>query len=487
MERQQEKGISYYKQLGFKCGLEIHQQLAGKKLFCNCPAINSTKKPDLKVIRKLKAVAGELGMIDAAAMHEAKKGREFVYVSNSEDSCLVEYDEEPPRSMNKELLSAALQLAMLLNAKIVDEIQVMRKIVIDGSNTTGFQRTALVAVDGYIETSLGKVSIPTICLEEEAAQKLEETESRIVYKLDRLGIGLIEIATSADIKTPEHAKEAAEKIGLLLRSTGKVKRGIGTIRQDVNISISGGARTEIKGFQDLKSIPKVIEKEIERQLSLIKQGKKLKPEVRKAEPDYTTSFLRPMPGSSRMYPETDVLPVKPDLSRIIMPETIEEKISKYSRQYGLSEDLAKAVAKSEGELFEQIALKCKKIKPAFIAETIVSYKKELRRNFMPCSPELVKPGHLKQIFAELNKASIPKSAVMQIIVDIAKGKLKDDGSKLSFESYKLAEKGELEAEIKKIVEELKGKSFGAVMGEVMRQLKGKVDGKTASDIIKRLI
>src|SRR3989338_3586816 len=263
-----------YRKLGFKCGLEIHQQLDGQKTIFNCATLNSDKEADVKFERRLRAVAGETGKIDIAAKHEMEKGKKIVYEADSSDTCLVEYDEEPPHKLNTEALETTLKAALLFNAKIVDEIQVMRKTVVDGSNVSGFQRTALVAQDGFIETSQGKVGIPTICLEEEAAQKLEDGKDFVKYRLDRLGIPLIEIATNAGIKSPEHAKEVAAYIGMVLRSVG-VKRGLGTIRQDVNVSIKDGARTEIKGFQDLRSIPKVIEYEINRQLNAINQNKKL--------------------------------------------------------------------------------------------------------------------------------------------------------------------------------------------------------------------
>jgi len=177
-----------YNKLGFKCGIEVHQQLEGKKLFCDCKTINSTKEPDVKFERRLRAVAGETGEVDVAAKHEMEKGKKFIYEADSADTCLVEYDEEPPHAINKQALETTIKVALLLNAKIVDEIQVMRKTVVDGSNTSGFQRTALVAQDGFIETSLGKVKIPIICLEEEAAQKIEEGKDSIRYRLDRLGI-----------------------------------------------------------------------------------------------------------------------------------------------------------------------------------------------------------------------------------------------------------------------------------------------------------
>ena len=156
-----------YQELGFKCGLEIHQQLEGKKLFCNCPTLNSDKEADIKVERKLKAVIGETGEIDIAAQHEMSKNKKFIYEGSSEDVCIVETDDEPPHELNRQALEIVLQVALLLNARIVDEIQIMRKTVVDGSNVSGFQRTALIAMDGFIESSLGKISIPLICLEEE--------------------------------------------------------------------------------------------------------------------------------------------------------------------------------------------------------------------------------------------------------------------------------------------------------------------------------
>jgi Glu-tRNA(Gln) amidotransferase subunit E-like FAD-binding protein len=471
-----------YKEIGFMCGIEIHQQLAGKKLFCDCAAINSTKKPDIQISRRLRAVAGETGKVDVAASHEMKKDKEFIYVSNSEDTCLVEFDEEPPHPMNKDALATVIEVCQLLNAKIVDNIQVMRKTVVDGSNVSGFQRTALVGIDGYVETSQGKVRIPNICIEEEAAQKYGESKDSLTYKLDRLGITLIEIATEPDIVSPEHAKETAEKIGQILRSTGKVKRGLGTIRQDVNVSIKGGNRVEIKGFQDLKSIPKVIVNEIKRHQKLISQNKKIPMEVRKAEKDFSTSFLRPMPGAARMYPETDIEPIKPMIKKLVKREMIFDKIKRFSKDYKLSNDLSKAIAKSEkADLFETIIKKNSDLKPAYIAETLVSYSRELIRDFKPCDPTLITQKMVSDIFDELGNGNITKEIVMGILVDISKGK------KLNFDNYKIKLPDNFEKDVEKIVKSNKGAPFGAVMGEVMKKYRGQVDGKILSELVKKFL
>ena len=264
-----------YKELGLKVGLEIHQQLDTRKLFCNCPSLIRDDKPDFLVKRVLFPSPGETGEIDKAALEERKKMKYFVYEVYEDTNCLVEIDEEPPKDINKEALKIALTIAKLLNMDIFDEIHVMRKIVVDGSNTSGFQRTALIAENGFIELDNGKkVRIETLCLEEDSARKMEEHKEYIVYRLDRLGIPLVEITTKADLNTPEEVREAAYKIGRLLRST-KVKRGLGSIRQDINISIKKGNRVEIKGAQDLDLIPEIVKNEVERQIDLLKLREEL--------------------------------------------------------------------------------------------------------------------------------------------------------------------------------------------------------------------
>ncbi|MCD5425354.1 MAG: Glu-tRNA(Gln) amidotransferase subunit GatE [Methanosarcinaceae archaeon] len=259
-----------YKKLGLKCGLEIHQQLdTKKKLFCDCKTvIRDVNESTHEFFRYLRPTASEVAEIDRAALEQSKVKRKFVYKAY-DTTCLIEEDEEPPRKLNKDALGVSLILVKLLNMNPVDEIHVMRKIVIDGSNTTGFQRTAFVAKDGFIDTDEGEVGIEVLCLEEDAAQKIEGDEYSVSYSLDRLGIPLIEIATAPDIISPSHAKETAKKIGMFFRSTGKVKRGLGTIRQDVNISISKGARVEIKGVQSLDLIETILENEVDRQVNLL--------------------------------------------------------------------------------------------------------------------------------------------------------------------------------------------------------------------------
>ncbi|RLG45810.1 MAG: Glu-tRNA(Gln) amidotransferase GatDE subunit E [Thermoproteota archaeon] len=262
-----------YEGLGLTVGIEIHQRLNTRKLFCRCPSILRRDKPQYTVKRRLRVSMSELGEIDPAAEFENLRNRIFVYQGYYDTTCEVEIDESPPLDMNTEALRVAIQVALMLNMSVVDEIHTMRKVVIDGSNTTGFQRTALVAVgneNSVIKTKWGDVRISTLCLEEESAYIVESTPGMAVYKIDRLGIPLIEIATAPDIHHPEQCRDVAFKLGRLLRATGKVQRGIGTIRQDINISIKGGARQEIKGVQELSLLPLIIKREIERQLNLLK-------------------------------------------------------------------------------------------------------------------------------------------------------------------------------------------------------------------------
>ncbi|MGC9068935.1 MAG: Glu-tRNA(Gln) amidotransferase subunit GatE [Thermoprotei archaeon] len=259
-----------YHAIGLKVGLEVHQQLNTKnKLFCSCPT-ELSEKEDIRFHRYLRAVKSELGEVDPAALFEVKRGRSYIYLCEHTNTCLVEMDEEPPHPINEEALRAALIFALMVNSTPVDEVHVMRKEVIDGSNTTGFQRTAVVALGGFIKDENSIITIQTISLEEDAARKIDEQGSLVYYKLDRMGIPLIEISTGPDIHTPQQAERVALKIGRLLRSTNMVKRGLGTIRQDLNISISGGAKTEVKGVQELELISKVVEYEALRQINLLK-------------------------------------------------------------------------------------------------------------------------------------------------------------------------------------------------------------------------
>ena len=264
-----------YKELGLKVGLEIHQQLNTKrKLFCHCPTVLRIDDPLYTVERKLRPTPSEIGEVDIAALKEYMRGKTYIY-QYYDTNCLVELDEEPPHLVSDEAKTIGVEVSLLLNSNIIEEIQVMRKTVLDGSNTSAFQRTMLISTDGFIETKEGPVSILTVCLEEDAARIISQDETTKTFRLDRLGIPLVEIATGPDISNPEQAKEAAYILGQILRATGKVKRGLGTIRQDLNVSIREGGRVELKGVQKLEMIPLWVEREIERQINLVEIKKEL--------------------------------------------------------------------------------------------------------------------------------------------------------------------------------------------------------------------
>lgn len=266
-----------YKRIGLKVGLEIHQQLdTSAKLFCNCKPELFSEEPEITFLRRLRPTQSELGQIDPAAYFEFQKGVEILYEANRETSCLVEMDEEPPHPLNMEAVETALTAALMMNAELVDEIHVMRKTVIDGSNTTGFQRTCVIALDGEVKVGGRTVPVQHVSLEEDAARKMGEEGNVIRYRIDRLGIPLVEVATAPVIRSPEEARDVALAIGRILRATGKVKRGLGTIRQDLNISIPNGALIEIKGVQELELLPLVVEYEVQRQLKLLKVSEELR-------------------------------------------------------------------------------------------------------------------------------------------------------------------------------------------------------------------
>lgn len=601
-----------YQKIGLKCGIEIHQQLDTPKLFCNCPSEIIDNGHDLVFHRKLRAVIGETGHVDAAAAHETLRQKQFEYQFFEKSCCLIEMDEEPPRNMDKEALDIVLSVSKTLNADIVDEVQVMRKTVVDGSNTTGFQRTSLVSRNGHVDSSLGKVNIPTICLEEDSCKIVKEEKDKKIYNLSRLGIPLIELGTAPDIKTPEHAKEIAEYLGMILRSTRKVKRGLGTIRQDLNISIKGGARIEIKGAQDLRLIPKWAKIEAKRQLALLeikknlgKRPDNLRPdiielkeelsacsskvikktfekkgtvmatilpgfdglirkeiapgkrlgtelsdyakvnagvgglfhsdelpaygvtqeetdmiktklkcspkdafimiadspektkigldaafqraifcyegvpeEVRRPNQDGTTTFMRPIPGAARMYPETDVLPIKPDLKSIKKPKLLTEVAKDYEKILG--KEIALQMSKSDKfTLYESLSQELSKLKPLFIAESLLNIPKELRRKHNLSLSDDEFNSTLTQVLKYVNKAMISKDAVMDLMVDYAKKKV------LDISKYKLLTDKEIEKEIDKLIEKHRDLPFNALIGKVMASLKGRADGKKISELVRK--
>lgn len=261
-----------YNKIGLKVGLEIHQQLkTSTKLFCSCPPELFKDIPTIVFLRRLRPTQSELGQIDPSAFFEFNKGMKVLYEANRKTACLVEMDEEPPHPLSIEAVEVVLMASLMMNAKPVDEVHVMRKTVIDGSNTTGFQRTSIIALDGWINVNEKIIPIQAASLEEDAARKIAtEADGKIIrYRIDRLGIPLIEVTTGPVIYSPQEAQEVALAIGRILRDTGKVMRGLGTIRQDLNVSIPNGALIEIKGVQALDLISTVVEYEVQRQLGLI--------------------------------------------------------------------------------------------------------------------------------------------------------------------------------------------------------------------------
>ena len=475
-----------YKELGFKSGLEIHQQLNTHKLFCNCPGVLRSDEPDFTVKRKLHAIAGESGEIDIAAKYQAAMDKEFIYQGYNDTTCLVELDEEPPHEINPEALKIALQISILLNAKIVPITQIMRKTVIDGSNTSGFQRTVMIARDGFVETPNGRVGIESIYLEEDAARAVSREKGRVVWRLDRLGIPMVEVATAPDIKSPEQAKEVALHIGSILRSC-KVKRGIGTIRQDVNMSIKGGERVEIKGMQDMKIFLKVLENEIKRQQRLVKE-KKSKAEVRNALADGKTEFLRPMPGSARMYPETDLplLKINRDFineAKRDLPKLRTEEEAELSKK-GLNKDMIKLLFRlNKVSEFKELL----KIinKPQLIAKVLLMYPKEVAKREgvkLKKAEEILNLSVLSFVLESVKKKKISEREIKHVLEKIVKGEKMEEAIKFEKEDVNKIEKKVIE-----IIKDKPGLSQNAYMGLIMKEFKGKVSGKEVMEIIKKYV
>ncbi len=470
-----------YEAVGFKCGIEIHNRLAtGAKLFCSCIPKLSAEKPNITITRRLRPVAGEMGRIDVAASFEFLRDRIFHYQCFPLVTCEVERDEEPPHPLNMEALAVAIQVCKLLGSRIVDEVHVMRKTIIDGSNTTSFQRTALIATGGIISTSQGPVRIQAVSLEEESAGIVEQKEDKVIYRLDRLGIPLIEISTFPEIKSAAHAREVSEKLGMIVRSTGRSQRGIGVTRQDINLSVKGGKRVEVKGVQELEIMETVIEKEVLRQVELVKIGKS-EEETRVAQPDGKTVFSRPLPGGERMYPETDVPPISLSqnfLASIQTPETFERKLSRF--QAILPKELAEQILKSDYlDLFESFERSPEHV---IFASILTNTIKDLRRHGIPV--ENISDAQLRELFSALEGKKIAKEAVPQVLEKMA------HSPEIPFSTLPAQQFSEedLRKLVKKVFQQwpalVQEKKFSALMGEVMKEARGKIDGSIVKTVME---
>ena len=603
-----------YQALGLIAGIEIHQQLnTREKLFCRCPTITRDVSEHRGTLsRYLRATASELGEIDRAAEEEMMQNRLFSYFTY-DTTCLVENDEEPPSPLNQEALEIALTISKMFQMKYIPQIHTMRKLVIDGSNTSGFQRTAMVAAHGVLP---GGGRIDTVCVEEEAAQRVKDN----TFSLDRLGIPLIEITTSPCLHTPTDVQETAGYIGMILRSTGKVKRGIGTIRQDINVSIRDGARVEIKGVQELDLIDEVVRREVIRQVSLLairdelvqrnacistdtidvtelfrssdskilkkaKEiraiklegfagliGKEIQPgrrlgsevsdyakkcgvgglfhtdelpaygvslqelaalkekcqasledavvivadtpkkcacamkqiahraalaimgipeETRKMLEDGSTSYMRPLPGAARMYPETDVMPVLITESYwqdLALPEILTEKASRFIQEYHLDPAVARQMAYSEFSLLFETAVS-QGIKPSLAARTLLATIKELSRDGVPV--HTLSGDEILRVLQAVSDGEAAKEAVPAILSAVAGGMSVVDA--VLTQSPAITE-NELEKIVQAVVQEriafVRERGSGAVaplMGVVMKEVRGSVDGKVVNETVRRAI
>jgi len=261
-----------YRSIGFRCGLEVHQQLkTERKLFCRCVAgrYQASTDYDAQLVRHMRPTLSELGEYDGTALMEFKTRKNIVYRIKGETACTYDIDDTPPFPINREALDIALRIALLLRTNIVGELHITRKQYLDGSIPTGFQRTAIVGIEGEIPLEAGPVRILQLSIEEDSCREISDIGHERIYSTDRLGMPLVETVTHPDLTTPTFAAQAAQYIRYLARSTGQVKTGLGAARQDVNVSIKGGTRVEIKGVQRIRWIPDLTHNEAFRQKALL--------------------------------------------------------------------------------------------------------------------------------------------------------------------------------------------------------------------------
>lgn len=284
-----------YERIGFKSGLEVHQQLKTReKLFCHCPSgiYHDHDDYNAELIRHMRPTLSELGEYDGTALMEFKTKKEIIYRIHNRTACTYEVDDTPPFQINREALDIALEISLLSKLNIVGEVHITRKQYLDGSIPTGFQRTAILGVEGEIQLKNKKVRLIQLSIEEDSCREISDVGHVRTFKTDRLGMPLIETVTYPDMVTPDELMEAANYIRFLNRSTEKVRTGIGSGREDVNVSCRGGERVEIKGVSHNKWIPRLSHIESFRQYALLNIRKSLRQKVKDPE-TWGIHFVRP--------------------------------------------------------------------------------------------------------------------------------------------------------------------------------------------------
>ncbi len=274
-----------YESVGLISGLEVHQQLLTReKLFCRCPAGLYTESHDGEVLRHMRPTLSELGEYDGTALMEFKTKKEIVYLLNQLNVCTYEMDDTPPFLVNQEAIDISIELCLAMHMDIIDEIHIARKQYLDGSIPTGFQRTAIIGVNGWLPFKGRKLTVTHVSLEEDSCREVSDKGHRIVFRTDRLGMPLTETVTGAELRTPEEVRDAIILCSLTARSTGRVRTGIGAGREDVNVSVRGGSRVEIKGVPRAPYAVKLVHNEAVRQVNLLKLKEELHArELRKPE------------------------------------------------------------------------------------------------------------------------------------------------------------------------------------------------------------
>jgi len=265
------EGSIDYSEIGLRVGLEVHQQLlTERKMFCKCPAGLYTQTHDGAVLRHMRPTLSELGEYDGTALMEFKTRKNIVYLLHESNVCTYEMDDSPPFLVNPQAIDIAIELCLMMDCDIVDEVHIARKQYLDGSIPTGFQRTAIVGVNGSIPFRGRKLTVTQISVEEDSCREVLDRGHLIVWRADRLGMPLIETVTEPELTTPEEVEAAILLIGRICRSTGLVRVGLGASRQDVNVSVRGGQRVEIKGVPQAWRARQVVHGEAVRQLELLK-------------------------------------------------------------------------------------------------------------------------------------------------------------------------------------------------------------------------
>lgn len=456
-----------------KIGLEIHLQPNTKsKLFCAC----STEgiEPNTKVCQTCLGMPGS-----------------------------------KPR-LNTDAFIAALKLALAMNCKIQNMSYFARKTYFYPDLPKDYQITQYdqpFAVNGLMELKEKKVPITRIHIEEDPASLKHVADKKgmeyVLIDYNRSGIPLCEIVTPPVFSSPAEAREFLEELMKLADYVGIFDAQAGKIRADVNVSVEGHPRVEVKNITSFRDVERAAQFEIIRQESIVARGEQGISETRAFDQRTGTTDSMRHKETEEEYgyiPEPDLPPLivtDAQLKKIIaeMPEPPRKRIARFVKQYNIKQEQAESLM-SERALADQFEEVVKKANPVLAATWYSYVQKILNFNAVRFDRTGFHAENMTEFLALLSSGEVSKRGAELLLRELL---LHPAPAKQVAEKLGLLALGEKETKglVDKVIKENvnavndvkagKEKAIQFLVGQVIRASKGRAKEKVVLELLKNAL